>query len=96
MLASLRIDVRLQALRANLFHHALHRRVDRADREVMRIQVIRKYAVSCRGDRGHHPVGTDGNKPVTITERYALIAELALSVRLHGLNDMVLAASELG
>ena len=35
-LARLGIDVRLQALGADLLHHALHRRVDRADRAVCR------------------------------------------------------------
>src|SRR5450759_4310417 len=32
------IDLRLQALGADLFHHALHRRVDGADGKVMRLE----------------------------------------------------------
>src|SRR6185503_3629382 len=38
-LAGSRIDVRLQALGADLFHHALHRAVDRADGDVGLLQV---------------------------------------------------------
>ena len=37
-LAGRRIDLRLQALGADLLHHALHRRVDRADRGVAGLQ----------------------------------------------------------
>ncbi len=37
-LAGRGIDLRLQTLRADLLHHALHRRVDRADRGVARAQ----------------------------------------------------------
>src|SRR5687767_4444091 len=38
-LAGVRVDVGLQALGADLFHHALHRRVDGADRPVVGLQV---------------------------------------------------------
>ena len=34
-----RINLRLRALRANLLHHALHRRVDRVDADVLRFDV---------------------------------------------------------
>src|SRR5262245_19302456 len=60
-LARLRVAVRLQTLRADLFHHALHRRVDRADREVPRLQVRLQYIVARLGHAGHHAVGADGD-----------------------------------
>ena len=59
LLAGDRVDVALEALRADLFHHALHRRVDRADADVRRVEVRREDAVprvlapraSCRRSR---------------------------------------------
>ena len=56
------IDVALQALRADLFHHALHRGVDRADADVVRIEVRREHAVARVFDRAHHAVGADGDE----------------------------------
>src|SRR5215813_8528816 len=38
--AGLRVALQLQALRANLLHHALHRRVDRGNRQVIRAEIM--------------------------------------------------------
>src|SRR5215470_16154703 len=38
--AARRVVMALQALRANLLHHALHRRVDRCDRAMIRPEVV--------------------------------------------------------
>src|SRR5438105_11632520 len=41
-----RIDMALQTLCADLLHHALHRRVDRTDTDVLRIEMRRQDAVA--------------------------------------------------
>ena len=38
LFAGVRVDVALEALGADLFHHALHRRVDRADGDVILVE----------------------------------------------------------
>ena len=45
--AGKRVALRLKALGANLFHHALHRRVDGANGEVMWLHVRFKHVVAC-------------------------------------------------
>ena len=67
-LAGRRIDLRLQALRADLLHHALHRRVDRADRGVARLQQRRQHAVPRRADRLHHAVRADDDHVVRLRQ----------------------------
>ena len=66
--ARVRIDVLAQALRAHAFHHALHRRVDRTDRRVFRIQIRREHVVARLFHRRHHAVGTDHDQLVDIAE----------------------------
>src|SRR4029077_7760880 len=51
-----RIDMPLQALRADLLHHVLHRRVDRPDADVLRIEMRRQDAVARVLHRAHHSV----------------------------------------
>src|SRR5690349_7446193 len=63
-LAGLRVDVRLQALRADLFHHALHRAVDRADGDVILLQEFLQDRVPGLRNGVHHPVRADGDDPV--------------------------------
>ena len=77
-LAGHRVDVALQALRADLLHHALHRRVDRADRLVARLHVRREHRVARGGDGGHHLVGPDRDDAVGEVERDRLRTELAV------------------
>src|SRR5262245_62654505 len=50
--AAFRIAMDLQALRADLLHHALHRRVDGGDRLVPGLQVLRQHAFTRVLDRG--------------------------------------------
>src|SRR5439155_11020411 len=63
------IAVDLQALRANLLHHALHRRVDRGDRLVAGLEMAGQDALSGAGDGRHHAVGSDGDHAVDLAER---------------------------
>ena len=87
-LAGLRIDVPLQALRADLFHHALHRRVDAADGDVAGLQVRRQHAVPGVLDRVHHPVGADGDDAADRRQRHHALAEPAVGIGDHGLDDV--------
>src|SRR5437867_5615743 len=57
------IHVLLEALRADLFHHALHRRVDACDRDVIRLKQALENTVPCVFDGSHHSVGPDRNDP---------------------------------
>jgi hypothetical protein len=54
-----RVFVHLQALGADLFHHALHRRVDAADGAVTGLEVWQQNRVPCLLHAAHHAVGTD-------------------------------------
>ena len=58
-LASSRINMPLQTLRANLLQHALHRRVDGSDGLVLRGKVRFQDCPARRLDRIHHPVRAD-------------------------------------
>ena len=64
-----RVVMALQALRANLLHHALHRRVDRRDRPVLRAEIAAQRGAARLGDRGHHAVRADRDDPVDLAER---------------------------
>src|ERR1044071_2018360 len=68
LLLRLRVDVALEALRADLLHHALHRGVDRADADVLLGQVRREHAVARVLHRAHHPVGADGDDARHVAE----------------------------
>src|SRR5207244_11639278 len=65
-LAGMRIAVRLQALGADFLEHALHRRVDRADREVMRLEIFPEHVVARARDRRHHAIGAYDDEPVGV------------------------------
>src|SRR5205807_6750052 len=67
-LARDRVDVALEALRADLFHHALHRRVDRADADVRVAEVRREDAVPRVFDGAHHAVGADGDEAIDVAQ----------------------------
>ena len=89
LLAGLRIDVPLQALRADFLHHALHRRVDAGDRDVVVLQVRRERREARRLDGRHHAVGADGDDAVDASAAApAAVAELALRVGHHRLDDV--------
>src|SRR5262245_18546682 len=60
------IAMDLQALRADLLHHALHRRVDVGDRLVPGFQVLRQHAFARVLDRRHHAVGADRDHAVDL------------------------------
>src|SRR4051812_46478322 len=82
-LACLRVDVRLQALRADFFHHALHRAVDGADGDVRGLQVLLEDAAAGEGDGGHHLVRADGDDPIHIFKIYFLRTEAPGGVGVH-------------
>ena len=63
-----RIDVLLQALCADFFHHALHWRVDARDGDVVGLKQGLKHAMPCLFDRSHHSVGTDRNDPPNLRQ----------------------------
>ena len=60
------VFMRLKTLGAYLLHHALHRRIDRPDRKMIRFQERLKLAVAGRAYCSHHAVGTDSNDVVRI------------------------------
>src|SRR6185312_9871944 len=77
-----------QALRADFLHHALHRRVDRADR-AMRWQKIRRQHIVAGGcDRRHHLVRADGDDAVAGVEGNRLVAKPPARVSAHRLDDV--------
>src|SRR5262249_13790837 len=83
-----RIAMRLQALRADFFHHALHRRIDRRDRPVAGLEMRRENAFARLRHRRHHAIGADGDDAVDILQRDGRQAELALSVRMDAFDNI--------
>ena len=67
-LACRRIFMRLKTLSADLFHHALHRRIDRTNREVIRLEIRLKLVMAGSSHRRHHAVGADRNDTVGISQ----------------------------
>src|SRR5229473_7672776 len=67
--AARRVVVALQALGADLLHHALHRRVDRGDRAVPRAEQVLEAGAARFCDRRHHPVRADRDDAVDLAER---------------------------
>ena len=61
-----RVAVALQALRADLLHHALHRRVDRGDRAVVGAEIALQTRLPRLGDGSHMP-----SEPIAITRSAA-------------------------
>ena len=68
LLLRLGVDVALEALRADLLHHALHRGVDRADADVLLREVRREHAVAGILHRAHHPVGADSDDAADVAQ----------------------------
>src|SRR5439155_12520726 len=66
--AARRVVVALQALGADLLHHALHRRVDRGDRAVPRAEIALEGGAARLGDRRHHAVGANRDDAVDLAE----------------------------
>jgi hypothetical protein len=75
--AGRRIDVLLQALRADLFHHALHGRVDAGDRCHITFHVRSKYAVAGCLDSRHHAIRPNRNHAVHFGERNQRASQLS-------------------
>ena len=94
--AGVRVYVPLQALGADLFHHALHRRVDAGDADVVGPEVRRQHGVARRLHRGHHPVRSDRNQAGDVGERHELAAEPAVAVGDHRLDDVAAEVRVLG
>src|ERR1700704_2913507 len=63
------IAMHLQALGADLLHHALHRRVDGGDRLVAGLEMLGEDAGPRPADRRHHAVGADRDHAVDVAER---------------------------
>ena len=87
-LARDRIDVLLQALRADFLHHALHRRVDAGDADVLLLEIRREHAVTRRLHGRHHAVGSDRDDAIDGRQRHERRAQLAGLVREHRLHDV--------
>jgi hypothetical protein len=80
--------MRLQALSADLLHHALHRRVDRAEREVAGLQMGLEQMVAGARHRGHHAVGSDCHDAVGLRQADPGRAELAARPGQHRIDDV--------
>ena len=78
----------LQALGADLLHHALHRRVDAADGAVARLQERLQHLVAGASDGRHHAVGADGDDAVDLAEVDRFLAQLALLIAQDGVDDV--------
>ncbi len=87
-LAGFRIGVHLQALGTNLFHHALHRRIDGADGEMIRIQERFQNRMPGFLHTMHQAIGTDDDEPLAISERNIRFAQIAASVGEHRFDDV--------
>src|SRR5712691_2688918 len=83
-----RVVMALQALRADLLHHALHRRVDRGDRAVARAEIAFEGGAAGFGDRRHHAVGADRDDAVDFAERDRGGPEGALAIGLDRGDDV--------
>ena len=86
--ARLGVLVQLQALRANLFHHALHRGIDAADGVMTGFQIWLQYGASRVCDGSHHAIGADGDHSVHVAERNRLRPEIAPSIGENRFDDV--------
>ena len=77
-----------QALGADPLHHALHRRIDRSDRQMMRLDVRLQNAVSRGLDCGHHAIRTDDDHVIDIIEMDRGDAQITLGIGHHRLDDI--------
>ena len=82
------VFMRLKTLGAYLLHHALHRRIDRPDRKVIRFQKRLKLVVTGRTYCGHHAVGADSNDMVCIRQPHFLWTQSAATVGGHRIHDI--------
>src|SRR5258706_8677894 len=86
--AGRRIAVWLQALRADLLHHALHRRVDRSDAALRRLHERPESIAPGAGNRRHHAVRADGDEPIAAGKLDGLWPKRAARIGDHGLHDV--------
>src|SRR5215831_14416514 len=82
------IAMHLQALRADFLHHALHRRIDRGNRLVSGLEMLREHALPRARDRRHHSVGPDRDHPIDLAERDRRLAERARAVPVERRDDV--------
>ena len=78
LFAGFGILVHLQALGADLLHHALHRGVDAADGVMFRLQVLLQNPVAGAGHGGHHAVGADGDDAVDVLQFQRVIVAVGV------------------
>src|SRR5580704_3154838 len=83
-----RVVVALQALRADLLHHALHRRVDRRDCAVVGEEIALQPRLARLGDSGHHSVRADRDDAVNRRERDLNQSQRAPAIGLDRLDDV--------
>src|SRR5436309_3416203 len=83
LFSSERILVKLEALRADLFHHALHWRVDASDRFVIGFEIRSQNCVACASHGTHHGIGPDDHQTVYRIERDFRFVQIAASVGGH-------------
>ena len=86
--ASDRVFMNLQTLGADFFHHALHRRVDTADRVMALFQVRLQDAMTSPGYCVHHAVGADRDDSIHGIEGDLDFSQLARCVCDHRLDDV--------
>ena len=80
--------MRLQTLRANFLHHALHRRIDRSDAAVRWLEIRLEHRVTRSSNRRHHPIRTDGDNAIGSAKGNGLVAQATGRVRAHRLHDV--------
>src|SRR5690606_19803327 len=88
LLPGLGIHAALQALPADLLHHALHRRVDAPERDLRAAELLGERPVSRVAHRAHHPRRADREHAIDLAEREHALAELTALEGLHRLHDV--------
>ena len=82
------VFMRLKTLGAYLLHHALHRRIDRPDRKVIRFQIRLKLVMTGSTYCRHHAVGADSNDMVRIRQSNFLGTQRAAAICGHRIHDI--------
>ena len=80
--------MRLQALGADLLHHALHWRIDRSQPLVAGLEKRLQQVVAGTRHRRHHAVRADRHDAVGRAERNGLLTEGAARIGMHALHDV--------
>ena len=78
----------LQALRADLLHHALHGRVDAADGVMIGFEIRGQHAVAGLLDGAHHAVRADHDQAIDRMQRDGRFAQIAAAVGRHRFHDV--------